>query len=106
MTEHTCSRFAVLILEGALYVLHCEAKVGELVGLHVDLHGVVAASDVADAAYTWHAAQKVEYVEGGVVTQIYLIVFGVVRHQSYGHELVGCLFFHADTVLHHFGGQS
>ena len=106
LSEHAGGRLAVLILERRLYVLNGKAEVGEFVGLHEYLHRVVSAADVAYAAHAGHAAQQVEHVEGGVVTEVYLVILRVGRHQGDCHQLVGCFLFHADAVLHHLGGQA
>ena len=67
LAQYARRRFAVLVLEGLLQVLHRQPEVGQPVGLHPYLHGVVAAADVRDAADALHAAQHVQHVERGVV---------------------------------------
>ena len=99
LSEYTCRRLAVLLPQGTLYVLYGQPQAGQALGLHPDLHAVVAAADVGYTAYARDTAEHVEYVEGGVVAEVHFVELGVVGQQGDGHQLVRSLFVHRDTVL-------
>ena len=106
LAQYARRRFAVLVLEGLLQVLHRQPEVGQPVGLHPYLHGVVAAADVRDAADALHAAQHVQHVERGVVREVYFVELGVVRQQRDGHQPARSLLFDRDAVLDDFGREA
>ena len=106
LAQYACRRFAVLVLEGLLQVLHRQSEVGQPVGLHPDLHGVVAAADVRDAAHALHAAQHVQHVQRGVVRQVDFVELGVVRQQRDGHQAARSLLLDRNAVLNHLGRET
>ena len=106
LAEHAGRRFAVLVLEHRLQVLDRQPQVGQLVGLHPDAHGVVAAADVRHAAHAGHTAQQVEDVEGRIVRQVDLVEFRIRGEQRDGHQPAGGLLLDRDAVLHHLSGQA
>ena len=101
LAQHAGGRFTVLVLEGLLQVLDREPEVGQAVGLHPDLHGVVAAADIRDAAHARYAPQHVQHVERGVVREVDFVELRVVRQQRDGHQAARRLLLHRDAVLHH-----
>ncbi len=106
LAEHAGCRLAVLVFERVLYVLYGEAKVGKFVGRHPYLHGVVASAHVRHAAYAGDAADGVDYVQRGIVAEVYLVKFGVVGLYRYRHKAAGRLLRHGNAVLHHFRRQA
>ena len=106
MTQHTGSRFPVLVFQGLLQVFDRESEVGQSVGLNPYLHGVVATADIRHATYALDTSQHIYYVECRVVTQINLVEFRVVRQQRNGHQLARSLLLYRDAVLYHLGRQT
>ena len=95
-----------MILQGRLEVGYGQSEIGHLVGLHPDLHGIVAATDVRHTPYAGNAAQQVEHVQGGKVAQVDLVELRVGRVQADGEQLAGRLLFDRDAVLYHFRWQT
>ena len=106
LAEHSRRRFPVLVFQGVLQVLDGQSEVGQLVGLHPNLHGVIAAADVGHAPHAGDAAQHVHHVDGGEVAEVNLVKLGVVRREADGHQLAGRLLLHGDAVLDDFGRQA
>ena len=106
LAEDSGGGLAVLLAQGFLDVLHCQSETGQSLGLYPYLHTVVAAADIGHAAYARDTAEHIEHIEGRVVTQVHLVKLGVVGQQGDGHQLVGGLLVHRDTVLDHLGRKS
>ncbi len=89
LPEHSGRRLAVLVLQGVLKVLDRYSETGHLVRLHPDLHRIIAASHVRNYSHTGDTPQAVLNIQGGVVAEIDLVEFRVIRHHSDRHQLAG-----------------
>ena len=78
LAQYAGRRLAVLILQRGLQILDRQPQVGQLVGLHPDLHGVVAAAHVRHAPHSRYSPQQVDHVECGKVAEIYFVKLFIV----------------------------
>ena len=106
LSEHSCRRLSVLVLESFLKVGDSDAKVGHLVGLDPYLHRIISSSYIAYASNAREAAYKVYHIQCDEITEIYLIKLRVGAGDRHGHQLAWRLALDTDTVLYHFRGQT
>ena len=74
-----------LLLNRAAQVRHGQPEPGEPIGLHPDAHRVVTRAEHARLADAWHAVERVEDVDVGIVGEEERVV-GLVRRKEGHHQ--------------------
>ena len=106
LSEHSGCSLAVLVLQSGLNILDGQSEMGQFVGLNPNLHGIITATDIRNAAYAGNTAQEVLHIKCGKIAQIDFIKTRVVGSQTDGHQLTRRLFFYGNTILNDFGRQT
>ena len=105
LAQGSSRRLYVLILNGRLNIGGRQPQFGEFVRASPDAHGIVALADDGRASHTRHAAQLVHYIDGGVVTQVNLVVAIARRVDAHHRHHVGRLLLDGHPVSRHFRRQ-